>query len=228
MRLRKAAAALALGLALSTLPTSPALALGKVSLTLDLNDAAGTQYLAEGTQRALVPETLPEREGHTFLGWNTAPDGSGETLAPGDAVPESRTIYAQWDEREDEEADGIATLSSEGLGADGAAAGEPVPATATDDNGTEWSVVATDATATKPSDVATVTDDDGTVWSIVQNEESSDADPEGAVGHDQLPNTGQAPLGPVVALTGAGFAAASLATRRSKGTGRRATYAATD
>ena len=215
MRLRKAAAALVLGLALSALPASPALAMGKVSLTLDLNDAAGTQYLAEGTQRALVPETLPEREGHTFLGWNTAPDGSGETLAPGDAVPESTTIYAQWDEREDEGADGIATLSSEGLGADGAAAGEPVSATVTDDDGTEWSVVTTETPATNPSHVAKVTDEDGTEWSVVTTDAQATGDDASAGTVQQLPNTGQAPLAAAAGLLGASLGLGAIGTNRT-------------
>lgn len=215
MRLRKAAAALALGLTLSALPASPALALGKVSLTLDLNDAAGTQYLAEGTQRALVPETLPEREGHTFLGWNTAPDGSGETLAPGDAVPESRTIYAQWDERGDEEADGIATLSSEGLGADGTAAGEPVSATVTDDDGTEWSVVTTETTATNPSHVAKVTDDDGTEWSVVTTGAQGTGGEATAGTVQQLPNTGQVPLAAVAGMLGSSLGLCAIGMNRA-------------
>ncbi len=43
------------------------------------------------------PGTL-EKEGEAFAGWNTAPDGGGQSFAPGDTVYmyENLTLYAQW------------------------------------------------------------------------------------------------------------------------------------
>lgn len=69
-------------------------------LRFDLNGAQGTapatQTLTEGDLAQAVGS--PEREGYTFLGWNTSPDGSGSgwdfgsTQMPGYDV----TLYAQW------------------------------------------------------------------------------------------------------------------------------------
>ena len=36
--------------------------------------------------------------GHTFTGWNTESDGSGDPYAAGDAVTEDLTLWAQWEE----------------------------------------------------------------------------------------------------------------------------------
>ncbi len=39
----------------------------------------------------------PKMEGHTCIGWNTKPDGSGKDFYPGEKVTENITVYAQWD-----------------------------------------------------------------------------------------------------------------------------------
>ena len=47
-----------------------------------------------------VAESGFELEGHTFVGWNTEPDGSGDAYAPGDdftLLPEATVLYAQWE-----------------------------------------------------------------------------------------------------------------------------------
>ncbi|EUJ32448.1 cell wall/surface repeat-containing protein [Listeria floridensis FSL S10-1187] len=45
-----------------------------------------------------VPTETPTREGYTFGGWNTQPDGLGETIQPGESWSEltETTLYAQW------------------------------------------------------------------------------------------------------------------------------------
>jgi len=44
-----------------------------------------------------VSSTQPTRDGYTFLGWNTAVDGSGVSYAPGSSIGCSTvTLYAQW------------------------------------------------------------------------------------------------------------------------------------
>ena len=76
------------------------------SLTYDGNgsdvtgETAGYTGIAEDTP--IVSENGFDRPGHEFKGWNTKPDGTGDTLQPGDTMtllPEGDTIlYAQWDE----------------------------------------------------------------------------------------------------------------------------------
>lgn len=53
------------------------------SLSVEPNTAAGT-----------LP--TPTRDGYTFLGWNTAADGSGTAFTAETVVTESLTVYAQW------------------------------------------------------------------------------------------------------------------------------------
>lgn len=76
------------------------------SLTYDGNgsdvtgETAGYTGIAEDTP--IVSENGFDRPGHEFKGWNTKPDGTGDTIQPGDTMtplPEGDTIlYAQWDE----------------------------------------------------------------------------------------------------------------------------------
>ena len=50
-------------------------------------------------QRATVPNIAPSSHGSRFTGWNTTPDGRGETYLPGQRtamVTENLTLYAQW------------------------------------------------------------------------------------------------------------------------------------
>ena len=42
----------------------------------------GSQYI-QGT-KATVSNITPERHGYTFVGWNTAADGTGTSYAPND------------------------------------------------------------------------------------------------------------------------------------------------
>ncbi len=46
-----------------------------------------------------LSETLPVKTGYDFVGWNTHPDGGGETYLPGVeyTLNEPLTLYAQWD-----------------------------------------------------------------------------------------------------------------------------------
>lgn len=50
---------------------------------------------------AIVAENNFIKDGYTFIGWNTAMDGSGTSFKPGDIMPEGKTentvLYAQWD-----------------------------------------------------------------------------------------------------------------------------------
>lgn len=76
------------------------------SLTYDGNgsDVTGetTGYTGIAEDTPIVSENGFDRPGHEFKGWNTKPDGTGDTLQPGDTMtplPEGDTIlYAQWDE----------------------------------------------------------------------------------------------------------------------------------
>jgi len=45
-----------------------------------------------------ISETIPKKDGHYFIEWNTQSDGSGERYLPGDSfsVSESVTLYAIW------------------------------------------------------------------------------------------------------------------------------------
>ena len=50
------------------------------------------------TLELTLPETLPERGGYRFVGWNTQADGQGTLYQPGQAydVDGNATLYAQW------------------------------------------------------------------------------------------------------------------------------------
>ena len=70
--------------------------------TVAYNANGGSGAPAEQTKRADQPLTLSSAEPtlahHTFLGWNTAADGSGEDYAPGAVITANAdlTLYAQW------------------------------------------------------------------------------------------------------------------------------------
>ena len=54
------------------------------------------------TETKTIPDCAFTREDYRFTGWNTAADGSGETMQAGDALQvdfdqEARTLYAQWE-----------------------------------------------------------------------------------------------------------------------------------
>lgn len=50
------------------------------------------------SSRVNVPDTVPEKEGYYFTGWNTQKDGSGTYIAPGAGISltKSTVLYAQW------------------------------------------------------------------------------------------------------------------------------------
>ena len=58
-------------------------------------------YNSSGYQCGLLPRNKFTKEGYVFAGWNTAADGSGETVPvdwfnlEGDTV-----LYAQWEEEQ--------------------------------------------------------------------------------------------------------------------------------
>ena len=60
------------------------------------NGAGAAQSCAMGNVITLS-ETEPTRSGYWFTGWNTSPDGSGRSLAPGvKHLCDTFTLYAQW------------------------------------------------------------------------------------------------------------------------------------
>ena len=52
----------------------------------------------------VVDDSIPVRDGYTFIEWNTKPDGSGVSLKAGDTYDGSDgwTLYAQWKKNEPE------------------------------------------------------------------------------------------------------------------------------
>ena len=70
--------------------------------TVSYNANGGSGAPASQTKTYGAPLTLsaakPTRAGHTFLRWNTKPDGSGTNYAPGGSYTAnaSVTLYAQW------------------------------------------------------------------------------------------------------------------------------------
>ena len=73
-----------------------------VKVTFDKNDQSEPNVIKEVTleKDGAVGEaswpTNPSRDGYTFLGWNTAADGSGETFKATTTVSKDITVYAQW------------------------------------------------------------------------------------------------------------------------------------
>ena len=75
-------------------------------LTYEPNDAGGPPAEGIPAQReiregetAVLSTAIPTRTGYRFLGWNTAPDGTGTAYQPGQTVGPfyaNLTIYAQW------------------------------------------------------------------------------------------------------------------------------------
>lgn len=61
------------------------------------SNAPGNQTKEYGSVLTLSSQ-IPSREGHTFLGWNIAQNGSGRSYSPGELYGEdaSVTLYAQW------------------------------------------------------------------------------------------------------------------------------------
>lgn len=72
------------------------------TLRYDANGGAGAPanlVAGAGLAHALATQA-PSRTGHTFTGWNTAADGTGQSYAPGDTytlAADGGTLYAQWE-----------------------------------------------------------------------------------------------------------------------------------
>jgi len=67
------------------------------------NDAGSTnaepasKEVPHGTAYGILPAE-PSRIGYVFNGWNTEPNGSGNTFTPANIITEHVTVYAQWKE----------------------------------------------------------------------------------------------------------------------------------
>ena len=73
---------------------------GIYTVTFDANGGKGTmdqQIFEHGIERQLIANTFT-REGYVFMGWNTAPDGSGTSYSDKKiiSVTKELTLYAQW------------------------------------------------------------------------------------------------------------------------------------
>jgi len=71
-----------------------------VTLSFDANGGEGTmpaQTFEAGVSQA-IPTNVFTRSGYYFVGWNTSPDGSGQSYANGEEITLSKdlTLYAQW------------------------------------------------------------------------------------------------------------------------------------
>lgn len=71
------------------------------TITYDLNDASGTPPTTQAKthgQAVKLSETVPTREGYTFLGWGTTASATAASYQPGDmySVDKDITLYAVW------------------------------------------------------------------------------------------------------------------------------------
>lgn len=63
------------------------------------NPVTGTRFGQVRQQNLWIPGNIPQRNGYTFTGWNTLPNGTGTTYQPGKNVLcnlGTTTLYAQW------------------------------------------------------------------------------------------------------------------------------------
>lgn len=72
------------------------------TITYDLNDASGTPSATQTKthgQAEKLSETVPTREGYTFLGWGTSANATAASYQPGDmySVDGTITLYAVWE-----------------------------------------------------------------------------------------------------------------------------------
>lgn len=69
-------------------------------VSFDANSGTGTQspVAALSGQSTTIPQCSYTYDGHTFIAWNTASDGTGITYNPGDTITPTgaMTLYAQW------------------------------------------------------------------------------------------------------------------------------------
>ena len=72
------------------------------TITFDANGGEGTmdpqQFVFNGNEGVTLNPNVFTRTGYDFLGWNTAPDGSGDSYQNGDMITiySNTTLYAQW------------------------------------------------------------------------------------------------------------------------------------
>lgn len=74
------------------------------TLSLDPNGGDGTRtddtedVDDSGNAHFIIPDSPFTKDGYTFIGWNTEPDGSGTPYAPGDTFNnQDLLLYAQWE-----------------------------------------------------------------------------------------------------------------------------------
>jgi uncharacterized repeat protein (TIGR02543 family)/LPXTG-motif cell wall-anchored protein len=61
-----------------------------------LRQVRAGQTLAANTTGVEMPDN-PTRAGHSFAGWNTEPDGSGDSFTADTVIDEDIDVYAQWE-----------------------------------------------------------------------------------------------------------------------------------
>lgn len=79
--------------------TATLYAIWNQTITYDANGGAGAPAAQTeiSTNSMAVSSVVPTRSGHTFLGWNTEPDGTGTDYAAGDEYSGGNvTLYAKW------------------------------------------------------------------------------------------------------------------------------------
>ncbi|MBR3158457.1 MAG: InlB B-repeat-containing protein [Atopobiaceae bacterium] len=79
--------------------TATLYAIWNQTITYDANGGAGAPAAQTdiSTNTMTISEGVPTRSGHTFLGWNTEPDGTGTDYAAGDEYSGGNvTLYAKW------------------------------------------------------------------------------------------------------------------------------------
>lgn len=74
---------------------------GKYTVTFDKNGGAGeaepsSVQVESGTALGTLPAAPQGHLGYRFVGWNTAPDGSGALVTAATIINSSLTVYAQW------------------------------------------------------------------------------------------------------------------------------------
>lgn len=73
------------------------------TMTFDTNGGMGSMGTQDITGSGVLTLSTLTREGYTFIGWNTKPDGTGTMYKDGDSITPSAnlTLYAQWKKNED-------------------------------------------------------------------------------------------------------------------------------
>lgn len=96
-----------------TLTPTQALENATATVTFDPNGGSGTMAAQSSTTEAALNSNSFRRTGRTFLGWNTAQGGGGQTYIDGANFPFSSntTLYAQWSAGSDSEDGGSSEQS---------------------------------------------------------------------------------------------------------------------